>query len=400
LKDLAIHISQISKIYERGTRSPESLRGTISSFFKPGFNQREEFKALDDINLDVKSGEVLGIIGPNGAGKSTLLKILARITAPSSGRVELWGKVGALLEIGTGFHPEMTGRENVFMNGSILGLSRNEIRSRFDEIVEFAGISRFIDTPVKHFSTGMQLRLGFAVAAHLNPDILLIDEVLAVGDLEFRQKCLGKMDEISQKQGRTILFVSHSLPSVSKICGRCILLENGQISNDGQPDMVIKQYEKKVSEELISSFNAEEYHPKPNYIKEVVLLNSHRLQSGNPLEITFRLKYDFALRPTIVVGIYSYSGEKIARISSHYDDLQYNINSEEILVTCKIEELPLVPGLYYMNLAILQSGLSVEQIDKIISFRVGVSHYYGIENLKQNDRSIIFLKQKWTQAPG
>lgn len=206
-----------------------------------GSSELEAFWALKNVSFEVKRGEVLGVIGNNGAGKSTLLKILTRITEPTSGEVDLYGRVGSLLEVGTGFHPELTGRENIFMNGAILGMSRAEIRSKFDQIVTFAGTEKFLDTPVKRYSSGMYVRLAFAIAAHLQPEILLIDEVLAVGDIEFQQKCLGKMHDVSQA-GRTVIFISHMLGAVEQLCPRAIWLHHGQIAADGPAHNVIAEY--------------------------------------------------------------------------------------------------------------------------------------------------------------
>ena len=203
---------------------------------------REDFWALKDISFEVKRGEVVGIIGRNGAGKSTLLKILSRITEPTDGQIEIEGRVAALLEVGTGFHPELTGRENIFLNGAILGMSRVEIRSKFDEIVAFAEVERFLDTPVKHYSSGMYVRLAFSVAAHLEPEILIVDEVLAVGDTAFQKKCLGKIGEVVARDGRTVLFVSHNMGTIQKLCNRVILLKNGNIVSDGRPNEVVSQY--------------------------------------------------------------------------------------------------------------------------------------------------------------
>ena len=202
----------------------------------------EEFWALKDVNFEVKEGEVIGIIGRNGAGKSTLLKILSRITEPTAGRIMLRGRVGSLLEVGTGFHPELTGRENIFLNGAILGMTRREIAKKFDEIVAFAEVERFLDTPVKRYSSGMYVRLAFAVAAHLEPDILVVDEVLAVGDIEFQQKCLGKMDEVSRREGRTVLFVSHNMGVINKLCPTTIWLDRGAIRRHGSTAAVIREY--------------------------------------------------------------------------------------------------------------------------------------------------------------
>ena len=202
----------------------------------------EEFWALKDVNFEVKQGEVLGVIGRNGAGKSTLLKILSRITEPTAGRVLLRGRVASLLEVGTGFHPELTGRENIYLNGAILGMSRAEIRRKFDEIVAFAQVDKFLDTPVKHYSSGMYVRLAFAVAAHLEPDILVVDEVLAVGDAEFQRKCLGKMEEVSRREGRTILVVSHNMRVVTSLCGKALWIDQGSIHDSGSPEAVVGRY--------------------------------------------------------------------------------------------------------------------------------------------------------------
>ncbi|HEX3920084.1 MAG TPA: ABC transporter ATP-binding protein [Caulobacteraceae bacterium] len=210
----------------RGRAAPRKLRA-------------EPFWALQDVNFEIGRGEVVGVIGRNGAGKSTLLKILSRITEPSQGRVTINGRVASLLEVGTGFHPELTGRENIYLNGAILGMTRGEIRRKFDEIVNFAAVERFIDTPVKRYSSGMQVRLAFSVAAHLEPEILVVDEVLAVGDAEFQKKCLGKMDEVAAREGRTVLFVSHQLGMVSRLCTRGILLSAGRIAFDGPTDAAI-----------------------------------------------------------------------------------------------------------------------------------------------------------------
>src|SRR5919205_1072193 len=224
--DAAISIHNLSKKYTlSGAASYVALRDVLANSFKSIFRSRksETFWALKDINLEIAAGERVGIIGHNGAGKSTLLKIISRITPPTTGEVVLYGRVASLLEVGTGFHPELTGRENIYLNGSILGLKRTEINRKLDEIISFSGVEKFIDTPLKHYSSGMQLRLAFSVAAHLEPEILLIDEVLAVGDMEFQKKCLGKMEEVSKKDGRTILFVSHNMAAVKQLCTKALI---------------------------------------------------------------------------------------------------------------------------------------------------------------------------------
>jgi len=226
----------------------------------------EEFWALRDVSFDVRQGEVLGIIGRNGAGKSTLLKVLSRITEPTKGRVTLSGRVASLLEIGTGFHPELSGRENIFLNGAILGMTQREIRGKFDEIVAFAEFEKFLDTPVKHYSSGMYIRLAFAVAAHLEPEILVVDEVLAVGDAQFQKKCIGKMDEVSRRQGRTVLFVSHNMEAALKLCSRAILLESGCVRATGvRPDLrsKVQQLRRRSSRTPRPSSQSAVYPPIP-----------------------------------------------------------------------------------------------------------------------------------------
>lgn len=202
----------------------------------------EEFRALDDVSFEVEQGDRIGIIGRNGAGKSTLLKLLSRITEPTKGRITMRGRVASLLEVGTGFHPELSGRENIYLNGAILGMKRSEVKAKFDEIVDFSGIEKFLDTPVKRYSSGMYVRLAFAVAAHLEPEILLIDEVLAVGDFEFQKKCIAKMNDISRHEGRTILFISHNMETIQKLCDNAVLLNAGKILLAGQINAILKTY--------------------------------------------------------------------------------------------------------------------------------------------------------------
>jgi lipopolysaccharide transport system ATP-binding protein len=248
----------LSKRYRLGLKEKkaETLAGQIANSIKSPwqnlkrlrklsrFGEEDDsvFWALKDISFEVKEGEVLGIIGKNGAGKSTLLKILSQITEPTSGKIEIRGRVASLLEVGTGFHPELSGRENIYMNGTILGMTRREIDAKLDEIIDFSGVEKFIDTPVKFYSSGMKVRLGFSVAAHLDPEILIIDEVLAVGDFEFQKKCLGKMEDVSRNQGRTVLFVSHQMDAVTRLCSRVLVLKEGQISYEGNSSTAVKKY--------------------------------------------------------------------------------------------------------------------------------------------------------------
>lgn len=255
MSEAIIQVENLGKCYRIQHLQRErytALRDVIASkvrvlFAKAGTSTNqpqaeEDFWAVNDISFDVKAGETVGIIGRNGAGKSTLLKLLSRITAPTRGRITLRGRVASLLEVGTGFHPELTGRENIFLNGAILGMSRGEVRRKFDEIVAFAEVDKFLDTPVKRYSSGMYVRLAFAVAAHLDPEILIVDEVLAVGDASFQKKCLGKMSDVAAKQGRTVLFVSHSMPAIMRLCSRAILLDQGRVAMDGPCADVAHRY--------------------------------------------------------------------------------------------------------------------------------------------------------------
>src|ERR1700724_468275 len=260
MSDLALSVANLSKSFNidhrwNGLGGHRTLHDDLMNLPRRMFARlrqshrptSETFWALKNVSFDVKQGEVLGIIGANGAGKSTLLKILNRITEPTTGGADVYGRVGALLEVGTGFHPELTGRENIFLNGAILGMSRAEIRQKFDEIIAFAEIEKFLDTPVKRYSSGMYVRLAFAVAAHLEPEILIIDEVLAVGDAEFQKKCLGKMQDVA-KGGRTVLFVSHNMGAVKMLCSRAICLASGQLVSEGNADKVVAEYLRNMSD--------------------------------------------------------------------------------------------------------------------------------------------------------
>ena len=254
MSNLAIRVQGLGKQYQLGEREsylalrdilgrPRALVRKLFSHLHPtrASEVPRGFWALRDVSFEIKTGEVVGIIGRNGAGKTTLLKVLSRITSPTEGRAEIFGRIGALLEVGTGFHPELTGRENIYLNGTILGMRNREIQRKFDEIVAFADVEKFLDTPVKRYSSGMYVRLAFAVAAHLEPEVLLVDEVLAVGDSRFQRRCLNKMEDISQ-EGRTVLFVSHNMPSITRLCQRTILLDQGGILHDGPSPQVVGTY--------------------------------------------------------------------------------------------------------------------------------------------------------------
>ena len=279
LKQKSIIIEGVSKEYTIGKQKDSSLRHAITSLFKGNKRKQESFWALKDISFDIEKGDVIGIIGRNGAGKSTLLKVLSKITQPTEGRIEINGRVASLLEVGTGFHPELTGRENIYLNGTLLGMTRKEVAEKLEEIIEFSGVCKFIDTPVKHYSSGMYVRLAFSVAAHLDPEILIIDEVLAVGDAEFQNKCLGKMKDVAG-EGRTVIFVSHDLAAVKKLCTRAVLLEKGSVIFRGPTDEVLEKYNQKSLEK--GDFINETWNKELDYdVKSVKIINSKGESSHN-----------------------------------------------------------------------------------------------------------------------
>jgi len=323
-----IEIRNLGKQYKLADTQPYlSLRDTLTdsarNLFKTAPKKDSYFWALRDIDMDIQAGERVGIIGRNGAGKSTLLKILSKITPPTTGHITLHGRVASLLEVGTGFHPELTGNENIFLNGAILGLSKKEIQQRLDEIIDFSGVEKFINTPLKHYSTGMQLRLAFSVAAHLQPEILLIDEVLAVGDAAFQKKCLGKMEEVSKSEGRTILFVSHNMDSIRRFCSTTILLDSGKIIEKGNTEKVINEY---VSKHLQTKAKMQWENGISSYNKEIILHKAWlQNEKGSILsrfdtteKIGITLEYEVLKNDIIFThGINLYNQENVNIFNSH-----------------------------------------------------------------------------------
>ena len=324
--EIAVRVENLGKCYQIGQAKSGDFRESLGSWLDKLQGRRsgkvaesQEFWALKNINFELKKGEAVGIIGRNGAGKSTLLKILSRITEPTSGRFEINGRVSSLLEVGTGFHPELSGRENIFLNGTILGMKRKEIKAKFDEIVAFSGVGKFIDTPVKHYSSGMKVRLAFSVAAHLEPEILIIDEVLAVGDAEFQKKCLGKMDEVSKKEGRTVVFVSHNMGVVESLCTQGIIIDQGKMVMKGDSVSAIIYYLNNLRGNInhsgktdsidLSSHSNKKYDKSFGLQKAEIFVNkkpSSILSSGDDLmiKIHYKLK-DPLLNPVLGVVIKS-----------------------------------------------------------------------------------------------
>jgi len=384
-----INVENLSKRYRIGKRKAKttSLRDTLSGVLRSPLSliqndrraDEQDFWALKDVNFSVEQGEVVGIIGRNGAGKSTLLKILSRITAPTTGRIQLYGRVGSLLEVGTGFHSELSGRENIYLNGSILGMRRQEIDRKFDEMVAFAEIDKFLDTPVKHYSSGMYVRLAFAVAAHLEPEILIVDEVLAVGDSRFQKKCLGKMSDVS-KEGRTILFVSHNVGAVNSLTRKCIYINDGRVVTIGNSRSVIEQYLIEMNGQKNGSagtldFNRRELSSNAPVRITNLWINdgadgSPLIQMGDPFTIHIQLEALTEIRDANVTVILKNSrDEKIAVLFSWDSGFFLSMQPGQQLLKAQVEGLFLAPGQYLADVGINQSTETLAY-DVILDFPV------------------------------
>jgi lipopolysaccharide transport system ATP-binding protein len=368
MSDIAIRVENLGKRYRIGQRERYyALRDVLARSLTAPFRflhrnnqspipdpQSPNFIwALKDVSFEVKQGEVVGIIGRNGAGKTTLLKILARITEPTEGYAEVRGRVGSLLEVGTGFHPELTGRENIYLSGAILGMTKREIDQKFDEIVTFSGVEPFLDTPLKHYSVGMQMRLAFAVAAHLDPEILLVDEVLAVGDLEFQKKCLGKMEEVS-RSGRTVLFVSHQMNQIRRLCERVIWLDSGRIVREGPTHEVVSAYEAAMtSGEWLRQERPDASHVKARFLKwEIVAPRGDQpnvLTDLGPVTIRFLVQVNEPIRLGVHgIALFNSEGQMIWGTAAN------NLNLTEGLheFTYELVTLPLRPGAYFWRVSL------------------------------------------------
>ncbi len=408
MSDIAIKVEGLGKRYRIGAnqeiyktlkeklnakatapfRALKSLAGRNGHHSNGRKTKGEMIWALKDVSFEVKPGEVVGIIGRNGAGKSTLLKILSRITEPTEGYIDLHGRVASLLEVGTGFQPELTGRENIFLNGSILGMKHAEIRKKFDEIVAFSEVEKFIDTPVKHYSSGMYVRLAFAVAAHLEPEILLVDEVLAVGDAAFQKKCLGKMDDVA-KEGRTVLFVSHNMAIIDSLCQHGILLNGGCLSTMGPIGKVIDEYSALgLARELVETNNFAKPNGYYSWIKSVSIRSngslSPILNMGDPLTVDIQFCSDTPIRkPSIGFVISSIRGEKIVNANNIYQQSpEFHVPVTEGLVRCKLGVLPLMEGRYTISLWFGSQSIGEHQhIEDALSFEVVERDVWGMGKL-------------------
>jgi lipopolysaccharide transport system ATP-binding protein len=368
------------------------------------YERDDTFWALNDVSFEVKRGEVVGIIGRNGAGKSTLLKILSRITEPTRGKAELHGRVGSLLEVGTGFHPELTGRENIYLSGAVLGMSRFEINRQFDEIVSFSGVTKFIDTPVKRYSSGMNVRLGFAVAAHLEPEILLVDEVLAVGDAAFQQKCLGKMGDVANS-GRTVLFVSHNMAAVANLCTSAILLEQGEITFNGQTNSVVEAYlgrGQRVEYQDLRKAPRREGNGIFFFSNLQIMNQDKRLieQPRSGQEITIELIYDskedLAGRSIIMsLGFYSLMGQPLFLCRSDFSGTDFQFLPKKGSVFCHIPRFPLPAGDFRINLQCKIDGIIVDWIEDARVLSVAEGDFYGTGRLPSRKRGDVLVNHDW-----
>jgi lipopolysaccharide transport system ATP-binding protein len=370
-----------------------------------GHLEKEEFWALKDVSFEVKPGEVLGIIGRNGAGKSTLLKILSRITEPTTGRISLRGRVASLLEVGTGFHPELSGRENIYLNGAILGMSRAEITRKFDEIVAFAEVERFLDTPVKRYSSGMYVRLAFAVAAHLEPEILIVDEVLAVGDHAFQKKCLGKMQQVANTEGRTVLFVSHTMPAVQNLCSSCIWLRSGSVVRIGASAAVIADYLSDGNRAGAQGGQVlESSEDFSIYAIEVNGSTMPTLVAGQPCRfvLSYRCKnpgrFPFGLGVTLTVRL---NDEKIVNLWSAYSPQTSIQPAAEGRIECVVPAWPFREGQLTVDVYVhAWHGPTVEWVRNMLTVHSQDGDYYGVGKLSPPGEGILFLPHDWSHTPG
>ncbi len=422
MSDTAIRVEQLGKFYKIGAQKAKykTFRDTLahaaatparmarSLFSRNGQAKTDDntFWALKDISFEVKRGEVVGIIGRNGAGKSTLLKILSRITDPTTGFAEIHGRVGSLLEVGTGFHPELTGRENIYLNGAILGMSKADIERRFDEMVAFAEVEKFIDTPVKHYSSGMYLRLAFAVAAHLEPEILLVDEVLAVGDAQFQKKCLGKMGEVA-KEGRTVLFVSHNMAAIDNLCSDVIVLCTGELAFKGKTSTGIEQYLSGLATAENSQVDLS-LRNRPSWalpwIVDARVLNTEGKQQSNfglgsdvTIELDFRTPNGEKLRRPVMGLVVNHSVRgTVGAINSLMTGFEPNKSEYSMgRIRCKISGTPFLQGLYTVDLWLGDGPRDVDTVTGALSFSIEATDIYGTGRSPFATLGIALIRASW-----
>ena len=410
----SLQIENLGKEYQLGVREGgySTFREAIVNSMKAPwrrlrklsghFGERERFWALQDVSFDVEPGEVVGIIGRNGAGKSTLLKVLSQITEPTTGQVRIRGRVASLLEVGTGFHPELTGRENIFLNGAILGMSAREVKRKFDAIVEFSGVGEFLDTPVKRYSSGMHVRLAFSVAAHLDPDILIVDEVLAVGDSEFQAKCLGRMNEVAS-DGRTVLFVSHNMSTVQALCNRAGLLVNGRLAMYSDTQSVISQYLKTTGTSSVVDLRN---HPgRARGCSPVVTEFQITDGQSHPVDyvrIGSDVRFQLQLNPSrslqyvrVAIRIFNNLGQRIITCHNEYQHPVPLKMSRPGMVSCTLKNCRLAPGNYSVELQIDEYREVLDRIESGLAFEVVSSDVYGTGRQMPAHTTMIFPDLEW-----
>jgi len=379
----------------------KGIKDTIGGKQLMGDQVVEEFWALKDVSFEINQGDTLGVIGRNGAGKSTLLKILSRITEPTKGKITLNGRIASLLEVGTGFHPELTGRENIYLNGAILGMSRAEIKRKFDEIVDFSGVERFLDTPVKRYSSGMYVRLAFAVAAHLESEILVVDEVLAVGDAEFQKKCLGKMGEVSKGDGRTVLFVSHNMAAIENLCKKSILLQNGSLVNAGNTSDIISYYvsrqhieNKKLSDIITRKGNKSLFFT--DGLIEGIETDEQQAETFKSLRIKLSYKYKQEVPLNsykIDIGINNHFGDRVGWLSTKTIENDFNLAANDS-IEFVIQNLPFGPGDYTCNIYSEINNEVADWLESVLAFTIKEKDYYNTGKLVPANQGNILLKYK------
>jgi lipopolysaccharide transport system ATP-binding protein len=409
-----IEIDGLSKAYVI-SHQPQAAYGTLRDDivnilrrpFQPHITQgavRETVWALEDVSFDVRRGDIVGIVGGNGAGKSTLLKILSRIVEPTRGRATLRGRVGSLLEVGTGFHPELTGRENIFLNGAILGMGKKEITRKIDAIVDFSEVERYLDTPVKFYSSGMYVRLAFAIAAHLEPDILIVDEVLSVGDAAFQKKSLGKMRDTTHDEGRTVLFVSHNMAAIESLCTRAVFLKSGRMLTAGKTADVVREYLASVSE-VVSQNLAERTDRQGNGRLRFTSLgfrsgeSGHYVdtaQCGQDLEFVVGFSGDKPLaNATVSIVVYALSGQCLIDLESDMAGFRLGPIPKQGYISCRIKRLPLAPGEYFLNVYCESNGEIVDWVQNATTFDVGAGEFFGTGKLPPTTHGGLLVDQEW-----
>ena len=403
-----IELQGISKRYRLGRIGSTSIRDSVERTWNrlrrrsgEGKVARGDFWALRDLSFTIQPGETVGVIGQNGAGKSTLLKILSRITEPTRGEAILRGRPASLLEVGTGFHPDLSGRENIFLNGAILGMRTHEIRKKFDEIVAFSEVEQFIDTPVKRYSSGMYVRLAFAVAAHLEPEILLVDEVLAVGDAAFQKKCLGKMGDVA-RQGRTVLFVSHNMASILALCERVILLKGGTMLANGPTREIVREYLKSTTAEEIVVLEQRTDRDGDGSAR-LLSCQVESVESGHFVSSSSRMKFTLAYqsdRPLkhvrFLVTIYDYSNTGIYLFDSDAVGGIPETLPARGVVTCTTEPINLTPGRCYINLALFRGTAMADYVEQAASFDVEADEFYHTGRVPSREWVLCLLQHKWS----